>query len=127
LHAVSDADAVASRLSEAFTLLAKSQRATARFPGYKALLEAMQTVPATFALAHGTCVVDAMIPFAKTEEPALRETLQTFATALRASGRMSEEANRVEAALVASKKAPRDPSRIVAGTRGRGRSTSKKA
>lgn len=119
LHAVSDSDAVAARLSECFTLLAKAQRSTARFPGFKALLEASQTVPGIFALAHGNVIVDTLIPFAKTEEPYMRDTLQKFANDLRSSGRMGEEANRVEAALAASKKAPRDPSRIVEGMRGR--------
>ena len=90
-----------------------------RYPGHKALVEALGTAPAAIAMRFGVPIYDRLAAWSSTAMPELRDAI---AKNLKANkGRHAADIERVRAALEASLTPPRDPTRIVAGMRGRGK------
>ncbi len=112
---------VCSRLDESFKLAENAPRAAARYPGYKALLEDLASAPAIVAQHFGVPVFDEIERWAATKHPVLREVVEKNVASKQLQGRYSEELDRVQRALNASKPARRDPTTYVGPTRGRGR------
>ncbi len=121
LSALAEATPVLERLDEAFLLARDAPRAAARWPGWKALVDALASAPAGVATRFGVPVFDLLVRWAATEIPELREAIERNLGSRRLAGRYSAEIERVRAALAASAPVPRDPTLIVHGMRGRGR------
>jgi hypothetical protein len=130
LEALSDAkwlariatpEAVIERLDEAFTLARDAPRAAARYPGYKALLEALAKAPAEAAARFGVPVFDLLERWSAVKDPVLREIVEKSASAPRLAGRYADAVARVRAALASTTPPRRDPRSYVGPTRGRGR------
>ncbi len=120
-NAIDDPADALDRLDEAFALARDAPRAAARWPGRKALVEALGLAPAALAARFGVPVFDRMIAWSNIEQPELREAIENNLKGAKLASRYADEVARVRAALEASLKAPRDAARIVKGMRGRGK------
>lgn len=119
LASLHDAEPVVARLDDAFALLRDAPRAAARWPGHKALLEALGAAAATVATRFGVPVLDMLERWSATEDPVLREMVETTLGNRKLSGRLGPEVDRVRRALAASRPAPRNPDHDVGPTRDR--------
>jgi hypothetical protein len=127
LTAIHEPDAVIARLDDAFALARDAPRSAARWPGHKALLEALGTAPPRVAARFGVPVFDMLVRWAAAKDPALREVVDRSLAPRSLAGRYGPELARVRAALQASKAPARNPdhdfgpSRDRSGNRKRGR------
>lgn len=111
-------DKLLARLDEAFVLADASPRAAERSQGLRSLREAMPTQVATMAARFGD-VIDWVAGKTTTKRPESREIVRSMIIALRKGHLKDAEASRLLAALDATAKPPRNPDRIVGGTRKR--------
>jgi hypothetical protein len=122
LGRIRDAAAVVERLDEAFVLARDAPRAAARWPGHKALVEALSTSPGLIASTLGVPVFDMLERWAGVSDPVLREAIRATLRPRKLAGRFGPELDRVNRALDASTPAPRNPDHDVGPTRDRSRS-----
>jgi hypothetical protein len=120
LSHVTGADAALARLDEAFALARGAERASERYPGYKALVEALGIAPGAVAARFGPRAFDLLVRWADVKEPMLREAIEANLGG-RLASRYAEDVRRVREALAASAPTRRDPRTYVGPTRGRGR------
>jgi hypothetical protein len=111
---------VLERLEQALTLALEAPRAASRYPGHKALIEALAHTPGELAFRFGVPIFAWLREKASLKDPVLRETLLRSVARSRLLGRYAEEVNAVRAAFVATTPGPRDPRTYVGPTRGRG-------
>jgi hypothetical protein len=104
-----DAGRVVVRLDEAFELACDAPRAAARYPGHKALLDALRATPPRVAIRFGVPVFDMWTRWATTADPVLRELLRTALRDAKLVGRFRSELDRVRHALDASEPPARNP------------------
>jgi hypothetical protein len=122
-----DAEGTIRRLDEAFELARNAPRAAARYPGHKALLEALQAVLPRVAVRFGVPVFDMWSRWGAVSDPALRELVGAALADSKLAGRFRSELDRVRQAIGASEPPPRNPdhdfgpSRDRSGARRRGR------
>ena len=121
LSVLPSAAPVMARLDEAFDLADDSPRAAERLQGVRVLREEMPKQIAIFASRYPAETVAWLEARAKSKRPETREVVSQAISRLRRSEISDAEALRLSALLTASGKPPRDPSRIVQGTRKRGR------
>jgi len=107
-----------ARLEEAFVLADLSPRAAERSQGLRSLREGMPGEMVIFA-ARFSEVLTWLGGKTAVQRPETRDVVTEIIAALRRSGLKNAEALRLFGALDASAKPPRDPSRIVQGTRKR--------
>src|SRR5580658_4716946 len=77
LGRLATAGPVMARLDEAFQLALDAPRAAARYPGHKALLEALHRTPGVIALRFGVPVFDVMLRWGGVKDPVMREVAAT--------------------------------------------------
>jgi hypothetical protein len=121
LPAIDDMDAVLARLDEAYALAKNAARSTSRYPGRKALVDALSVAPSQLATRFGVPVFDHLVTYANTEMPELREAIEKNLRSEKLASRYAPEIKRVRAALAASLPPPRDPTLAVQGMRSRGK------
>ncbi len=121
LDAMNDAGPVIERLDEAYGLAKNATRSASRYPGHKALVEALGVAPAALAGRFGVPVFDMLERWAVTTIPELREAIASNLRGPKLAGRHAADIERVRAAVAKNTAPPRDPSIIVHGTRGRGK------
>lgn len=121
LSQLNDGALVATRLAEAFRLLDDAPRTASRYPGYKALVDAIAVAPRALAARFGVIIFDTLATLAVTKDPHLRELIGKSVSDRALQGRFADDVRRVNAAIAAATPAPRDPSRIVKGMRRRGK------
>lgn len=121
LDAMNDADLVVARLDEAYALAKNASRSASRYPGHKALVEALGVAPGALAVRFGVPVFDMLERWSKTEMPELREAITKNLKSSKLAGRHAAAVERVHAAVTRNLPPPRDPTIIVHGTRGRGK------
>jgi hypothetical protein len=126
LSRVTQADGMLARLDEAFSLARDADRATERYPGYKALVEALSSAAAPIAARFGPRTFDLLVLWAKVKEPMLRTAIEANLTS-RLTRRFGEDVARVRKALAESAPTRRDPTTYVGPTRGRGRKKSRES
>lgn len=117
---LADEAEVLARLDEAFVLAETAPRSAERYPGRKALVEALGTAPASLTARFGPPVLDLLARHTKTKMPELRDAIRAVTTSKALAARYRDALASLTAALAATETAPRDPTRIVQGTRGRG-------
>ena len=115
------AAALVLALDEAFSLAETAPRAAERYPGRKALVEALAEVPVALTVRFGQPVLELLARHSKTKMPELREAIEKTLASKKISGRHVDGVAMVRAALAASETAPRDPTRLIKGMRGRGK------
>ena len=121
LPTIDDADAALARLDEAYALAKNAARSASRYPGFKALVDALGTAPAALATRFGVPVFDHLAVWSNTEMKELRGAVETAIRSGKLTSRYAQEVKRVQAALDASVPPPRDPTLAVKGMRGRGK------
>jgi hypothetical protein len=109
------------RLEESFQLARAADRADERYPGYKALVDALSVAPGMFASRFGAPVFDRLVAWSTVKEPMLREAIAKSIGGTRLSKRFAADVARVHAALAASAPPRRDPRTDVGPTRRRGK------
>lgn len=121
LSTLDDPAPVIERLDEAYLLAKKAPRSAARWPGRKALVEALGIAPGAIAARFGVPIFDRLAAWSNTEMPELREAVETSLRSGKLTGRFAPEISRVRDALTASIPPPRDPTLAVQGMRSRGK------
>jgi hypothetical protein len=127
LGALHDAAPVMARLDQAFACARDAPRAAARYPGRKALVEAIGMGLGPIAVRFGAPTFEMLARWAATSDPELRELVATTLDDKRLANRFGPELSRVRVALDASKAPVRNPdhdhgpSRDRSGARRRGR------
>jgi hypothetical protein len=116
LHA---APAVIDRLDEAFHLALDAPRAAARYPGHKALVEALERTPAVLAMRFGVPVFDAAVRWSGVKHPVMREVPAAMLDQPKLAGRFGRDLDRVRQALAGSLPEPRNPDHNFGPTRDR--------
>jgi hypothetical protein len=114
-----DAGPVVARMDEAFALAQDAPRAAARYPGRKALVDALGLTPAAAAVRFGVPVFDMLVRWAPTRDPDLAAALEGLLASRKLAGRFRPEVERVRQAVIASRPAPRNPDHDVGPTRDR--------
>lgn len=105
-----------------FRLVTNAPRSAARYPGYKALVEALGVVPNALCKRFGLPMFERLAALAeKLSQPELREAILKNLDDTQLKKPFAAEIKRVKDAVEGSKTPPRDPTRIVAGMRGRGK------
>ena len=107
-------------LDRAFALAKNAERAAARYPGYKALLEILGKTPATVASRFGVAAFARLEVWATAKDPVLREIVARNLQG-KSGHRFVDAATRVKAVLEETTPERRDPRSYVGPTRGRGR------
>jgi hypothetical protein len=125
LTALHDASGVVARLDEAFALLQQAPRAAARWPGHKALIEALGVTPAVVAVRFGVPVFDMLARWAADKDPALREIVERAMHPRQLATRFGRELDRVRAALGASAAPVRNPDHDFGPSRDRSKNRRK--
>ncbi len=126
LPVIEDVDAALSRLDEAYALAKNAARSASRYPGHKALVDALGIAPAAFAAKLGIPVFDHLVRWSNTEMPELRGAIENVLKSIKLTTRYAPEIKRVRAALAAALPPPRDPTLAVQGMRGRGKKRSRR-
>jgi len=121
LNAIHDSETACLRLDECFTLAREAPRSAERYPGMKALVDALGKAPGIMAVRFGTPVFELMKKWATVKEPMLREAIEKNLKGSRVEGRFRDEIRGVFAAIDASAPVRRDPTTYVGKTRGRGK------
>jgi hypothetical protein len=118
LASLPSAEPVLARLDEAFALADRSPRAAERSEGVRTL---RRELPRQIAVLAGRFseVVTWLGERTATARPESRDVVEEAIRALRKSATAFSETDRLTASLAASAPAPRDPTRIVQGTRKR--------
>jgi hypothetical protein len=106
LHA---AEPVVARLDDAFVLARDAPRAAARYPGRKALVDALGSVPPLIASRFGVPIFDMLARWAKVADPELRAVVLGHLASRKLASRHGRELERVRQALIASEPPVRNP------------------
>jgi hypothetical protein len=116
-----DATIVTMRLDEAFTLAKDAPRAAARYPGRKALIDALSISPGLIAGRFGVRIFELFEKWSKVVDPDLRVAIEKMISSKTLLSRYRDDVLRVEAAMKASAPVARDPRSYVGPTRQRGK------
>lgn len=120
--AVDDHELPIDLLHAAFMLAHDAPRSAVRYPGHKALVEALRRAPNAFVKRFGVPMFDRLQVWAGgVKIPELRETILANIEDAQLKKPFADEIQALKQAVEESKKPPRDPSRIVGGMRGRGK------
>jgi hypothetical protein len=114
-------ETLVARMDQAFELVRTADRATERYPGYKALVEALSNTTGIFAARFGAPVFDRMVAWSTVKEPKLRDAITRSLAGTRLGKRFGSDVARVERALADSAPVRRDPRSDVGPTRRRGK------
>ncbi len=120
-----EVDVALARVDEAWILARDASRAAARYPGHKALLEALGMAPRALAARFGVPVFDLLVRWTQSKDPVMRGVIEENLGGTRLAGRFAPEIERVRAALRNTTAPARNPDHYVGPTRGRGRKRSK--
>lgn len=118
LSALRSGELVLARLDEAFALADLSPRAAERSQGLRLLRQELPSQIAVFA-ARFPETLDWVLDRTASKRPETRDVLELAITALRKSSLSDADAAKLDASLAKAGPPPRDPSRIVQGTRKR--------
>lgn len=109
-------------LDEGFHLAANAPRSDARYPGHKALVEVLAYVPKAFAKRFGVALFDELAAFAPhVKMPELREAILANLDDAQLKKPFANEIRKIKALVEGSKAPPRDPTKLIAGMRSRGK------
>jgi hypothetical protein len=120
LAAVHRPEPIRELLDAAFELADAAPRAADRWQGVRTLRQGLPVQIATFAGRFGE-IYDWVLARATAQRPETREVLESTVSALGRASIRKADTDALRDALAKSAKAPRDPSRIVHGTRRRGK------
>lgn len=121
LGAIRESGPTLARLDEAYVLVKDAPRAAARYPGHKALLEALMATPRQLAVRFGTPLFDVLVRWGQTSDPVLRSIPSVVLADAKLAGRFHDDVARLRSTLDASLPPPRNPDHDFGPTRRRGK------
>jgi hypothetical protein len=121
-----EAEPVVARFDDAFVLARDAPRAAARYPGRKALVDALVVAPQVAAARFGVPIFDMLVRWAAVADPELRAVVERNLESRKLGGRFSSDVDRVRRALAASEPPVRNPDHDVGPTRDRSGSRRKR-
>lgn len=114
-------------LHDAFVLAHDAPRSASRYPGHKALVEALGSAPKALARRFGVPMFDRLgVWAAQVKVPELREAILSNLDDPRLKRPFGREIDRIKELVEASKTPPRDPTLLRHGMRGRGKKRSQR-
>jgi hypothetical protein len=116
-----DAEPVIQRLREAAELIRHATRSSMRYPGYKALLDALIKSPALLASRHGAGVLDEVQRWTTVGNVDLREAATAAVRDEKTKARFLDNVNEIHKSRDAAVPAPRDGKKVDLPTRKRGK------
>jgi hypothetical protein len=120
--AIDDYYAPINLLHAAFVLAHEAPRSAVRYPGHKALVEALKHVPKAIGRRFGIPMFDRLQIWAEqVTVPEMREVILANLDDPQLKRPFGYEIKRIKQTIEERKKPPRDPTRIVHGTRRRGK------
>ncbi|MBX3216420.1 MAG: hypothetical protein KF850_30560 [Labilithrix sp.] len=120
--AVDDHEPPIRLLQAAYDLAHEAPRSAFRYPGHKALVEALGSAPKAVARRFAAPMFERYALWAeKAKVPELREAILANIDDTQMKKAFGEEMKRIKALVEESKGPPRDPTIIRHGTRGRGK------
>lgn len=119
LPQVHDGAGALRRVDEAFELARGAPRAASRYPGRKALVDALARAPIALAVRFGAPVFDELTRWTTTDDPQLRAVLSGILADRRLASRFGVEVARVRRSLDDARPPPRNPDHDVGPTRDR--------
>lgn len=119
LSSIHESDDAIARLEDAFALLREAPRAAARWPGHKALLEALPASVSSLATRFGVPVLDMLERWSGVRDPVLRDVVASAIAPRKLQSRFGIDIDRVRRALEASEAPARNPDHYVGPTRDR--------
>jgi hypothetical protein len=126
LSVLGDGTEAIARLDEAYLLAKNAPSSALRWPGFKALVEALGKAPGILAARFGVPVFDRLVAWSDTSMPELRGAIEQNLKSNKLAGRFADEIKRVHAAIAAAATPPRDPTILRQGMRGRGKKRSRR-
>jgi hypothetical protein len=121
LGAIHETEPVLERLDQAFLLVKNAPRAAARYPGHKALLEALLKTPRQIAVRFGVPLFDLLVRWSATSDPVLRTIPAAVLDDAKLVSRFHREVAQLRTSLDASLPPPRNPDHYFGPTRRRGK------
>jgi hypothetical protein len=121
LATVRNHEPVIALLDLAFVLARDAERSVARYPGHKALVEALGITPGALATRLGVPVFDLLARWSTVKDPVLRDVVAKNIEGSRLAGRYAGEVARIKTALEATAPVRRDPTTYFGPTRSRGK------
>lgn len=124
--AVDDHEGPIDLVDAAFVLAHEAPRSAERYPGHKALVEALGVAPKALLKRFGVPMFDQLGIWAKgVKVPELRAMILANVDDTQLKKPFATEIQRLKGLVEGSKKPPRDPSILRHGTRGRGKKRSR--
>lgn len=111
---------VVERLHDAFALACNAPRSAARYPGFKAMMEALGSAPAGVSMKFPQQVLELLATWAEIQIPEMREVVRQNLRDKRMQ-RLGADLDVVKETMNEHEPKDRDAARRVAGMRGRGR------
>ena len=116
-----EAGPVIARLHEAAQLIYNATRSAMRYPGYKALLDALRNTPSLLAARHGGAVLDEVHRWTSLGNVDLREASTAAVRDEKTKSRFMDAVNEIHKARDAAVPVPRDGKKVDLPTRKRGK------
>jgi len=116
-----DAAPVVQRLHDAAELIRHATRSSMRYPGYKALLDALRAVPAPLASRHGAAVLEEVRRWTTVGNVDLREAATAAVRDEKTKSRFGDTVNEIHRSRDAAVPVPRDGKKVDLPTRKRGK------
>lgn len=116
-----DAATVVLRLHEAAELVRDATRSSMRYPGYKALLEALRKAPALLASRHGAVVLEEVHRWTSLGNVDLREAATSAVRDDKTRTRFGDAVDEIHRSRDAAVPVPRDGKKVELPTRKRGK------
>ncbi len=116
-----DAAPVIARLHEAAELIRHATRSSMRYPGYKALLDALRTAPALLASRHGGVVLEEVHRWTSLGNVDLREASTAAVSDEKTRSRFGDAVKEIQKSRDAAVPVPRDGKKVDLPTRKRGK------
>lgn len=109
-------------LDAGFQLAANAPRSDARYPGHKALVEVLAYAPKAFAKRFGMPMFDQLATWSTdVKMPELREAILANLDDAQLKKPFANEIRKIKTLVEGSKAPPRDPTKLIAGMRSRGK------
>ena len=125
--AASEHEAPLALLDAAFVLAHDAPRSAVRYPGHKALVDALALAPKALLKRFGMPMFDLLSKWSTSVQiPDLRDAILANLEDSSMKKSFANEIRKVKALVEGSKTPPRDPSRIVQGMRSRGKKRDKR-
>src|SRR6185437_6471124 len=109
-------------LDDAFVLAREAPRSASRYPGHKALVDALATAPRALIKRFGIAMLDQLAVWTSgLKMPELLDAILANLDDAQFRKPYADEIKKIKAGVEGSKAPPRDPTKLIQGMRSRGK------